>query len=85
MLIKNLIEGGKDLTIYSGSASENTLGIMTWAFIAIMPFVLAYQAWSFWTFRKRLRRVDFEQADAADEVEHDGALVGASGGGAHVA
>ena len=77
MLIKNLVEGGKDLTIYSGSASENTLVIMSWAFVCIMPFVLAYQAWSFWTFRKRLRRDDFEQADASAEVEHDGALVGA--------
>jgi cytochrome d ubiquinol oxidase subunit II len=30
-----------------------------------MPLVIGYQAWSFWTFRKRLRREDFEShADA---------------------
>lgn len=52
--------GGPDMTIYNGSSSDYTLSIMQWAIFAIMPFVLAYQAWSFWVFRKRVRRSDIE-------------------------
>ena len=70
MLMKNLADGGLDLTIYNGSASEKTLGIMSWAFVVIMPFVIAYQAWSFWVFRKRLKRADFEAHASAPVVEH---------------
>lgn len=70
MLMKNLADGGMDLTIYNGSASQKTLEIMSWAFVLIMPFVLAYQGWSFWTFRKRLKRADFEAAVEAPLVEH---------------
>lgn len=70
MLMKNLLDGGTDLTIYNGSASRNTLGIMSWAFVLIMPFVIAYQAWSFWVFRKRLKRADFEAEVDAPKVEH---------------
>jgi cytochrome d ubiquinol oxidase subunit II len=63
-LMRNL-SGGEDLTIWNGAASETTLTIMAWAFLVIMPLVIGYQAWSFWTFRKRLRREDFEShADA---------------------
>ena len=68
-LMRNLTPGGEDLTIWNGSASDNTLQIMTWAFVCIMPVVLGYQAWTFWTFRKRLRRVDFEATDARAEIE----------------
>lgn len=71
LLMKNLTEGGLDMTIYNGAASDKTLGIMSWAFLVIMPFVLAYQAWSFWVFSKRLRRVDFERKVDAAEVEHE--------------
>ena len=75
MLMKNLTEGGLSMTIYNGSASDNTMQIMTWAFLAIMPFVIAYQAWSFWVFRKRLRRVDFEAKVDSAEVAHKPAKV----------
>ena len=29
---------------------------MTWTAVLIVPFVLAYQAWSYWVFRQRLTR-----------------------------
>jgi cytochrome d ubiquinol oxidase subunit II len=31
-----------------------TLGIMTWAAVIFVPILLAYQAWSYWVFRKRI-------------------------------
>ena len=43
-----------DLTVVNASSSAYTLKIMTWAAALITPFVLAYQAWSYWVFRKRL-------------------------------
>jgi cytochrome d ubiquinol oxidase subunit II len=45
---------GFDLTIYNASSSEYTLGIMTIIALTFVPIVLAYQAWSYWVFRKRL-------------------------------
>jgi len=42
------------LTIYNASSSPYTLKIMTIVAVIFVPFVLAYQAWSYWVFRKRL-------------------------------
>ncbi len=43
-----------DLTIYNASSSEYTLGVMTVIALSLVPVVLAYQAWTYWVFRKRL-------------------------------
>ncbi|MFT4218731.1 MAG: cytochrome d ubiquinol oxidase subunit II [Micropruina sp.] len=48
----------KPLNILSASASEMTLTIMTWAAVIFVPLVLAYQAWSYWVFRRRLSTVN---------------------------
>lgn len=42
------------LTIHNASSSEYTLTIMTWVAVLVTPVVLAYQAWSYWVFRKRV-------------------------------
>jgi len=42
------------LTIYNASSSHYTLTIMSWVALVFVPFVLAYQAWSYWVFRKRI-------------------------------
>jgi cytochrome d ubiquinol oxidase subunit II len=42
------------LTIYNASSSQYTLKVMTIVAVALVPFVLAYQAWSYWVFRQRL-------------------------------
>ena len=43
-----------DLTIYNASSSQYTLQVMTIVALTLVPIVLAYQAWSYWIFRKRL-------------------------------
>jgi len=43
-----------NLTIENTSSSHYTLVIMTWAAGFMTPVVIAYQAWSYWVFRKRL-------------------------------
>ena len=42
------------LNIITAASSETTLTIMTWAAVIFVPIVLAYQAWSYWVFSKRI-------------------------------
>lgn len=53
------------LTIENASSSDYTLGVMTWAAVIFLPGILAYQAWTYWVFRKRISRTQIEKADAA--------------------
>jgi cytochrome d ubiquinol oxidase subunit II len=46
------------LTIYNASSSPYTLRVMTIIALIFVPIVLAYQGWSYWVFRKRLKRHD---------------------------
>jgi len=43
-----------NLTIYNSSSSPYTLRIMSIIALIFVPIVLAYQAWSYWIFRKRI-------------------------------
>jgi cytochrome d ubiquinol oxidase subunit II len=43
-----------DLTIYNASSSQYTLSVMTVVALTLVPVVLAYQAWTYVVFRKRL-------------------------------
>jgi cytochrome d ubiquinol oxidase subunit II len=43
-----------DLTIYNASSSQYTLSVMSVIGLTVVPIVLAYQAWTYWVFRKRL-------------------------------
>lgn len=43
-----------DLTIYNASSSPYTLSVMSVIALTVVPIVLAYQAWTYWVFRKRL-------------------------------
>jgi len=45
-----------DLTIYNAASTSTTLTLMAWVAVAFVPIVLAYQAWSYWVFRKRMTR-----------------------------
>ena len=42
------------LTIYTAASSPYTLQVMTVIALIFVPIVLAYQAWTYWVFRKRL-------------------------------
>lgn len=53
-LMPTTLEGGYGLTIFNSSSSQYTLTVMTIAAAVMTPIVIAYQAWSFWVFRKRL-------------------------------
>jgi len=52
------------LTITNASSTEMTLQIMSWAALVFLPLVLLYQGWTYWVFRKRVRRSVIETAAA---------------------
>ncbi len=43
-----------NLTVYNASSSAYTLKVMTIVTLILIPFVLAYQAWSYYIFRQRI-------------------------------
>jgi cytochrome d ubiquinol oxidase subunit II len=49
-----------NLTVHNASSTSYTLGVMTWVAAIFTPVVLCYQAWTYWVFRQRLRKVDYE-------------------------
>jgi len=44
------------LTIENASSTPYTLNLMTWVAGFALPLVIAYQAWTYWVFRKRVTR-----------------------------
>ncbi len=48
------------LTLHAASSTPYTLTVMTIAAAVFVPIVLAYQARTYWVFRHRLGRDDFE-------------------------
>ncbi|MGC5010184.1 cytochrome d ubiquinol oxidase subunit II [Streptosporangium sp. DT93] len=42
------------LTVAEAASGPYTLGMLTWIGLIALPFVLGYQAWSYWVFRRRL-------------------------------
>jgi len=46
------------LTIVGTASHRYTLEVMSWVALLFTPFVLAYQSWTYWVFRKRVRRPD---------------------------
>jgi cytochrome d ubiquinol oxidase subunit II len=50
------------LTTTNAASTPYTLTIMTWVAVVFTPIVLAYQAWTFWVFRRRVRPSDIPAA-----------------------
>lgn len=59
-LFPNLMVSSTDpafsMTIEGAASSQKTLELMTWVAVFTMPLVLAYQAWTYWVFKKRITR-----------------------------
>jgi cytochrome d ubiquinol oxidase subunit II len=53
-LMVSSLDPAFSLTIYNASSSPYTLRVMTIIALTFVPIVLAYQAWSYWVFRKRI-------------------------------
>lgn len=55
-------DAANSLTIENASSSQYTLTVMSWVALVFLPLVLAYQAWTYWIFRKRVTRESIEAA-----------------------
>ncbi|MDG4856580.1 cytochrome d ubiquinol oxidase subunit II [Streptomyces sp. T-3] len=64
-----------NLTVANSAASPYTLTILTWVAGFMTPVVLAYQAWTYWVFHKR---VGGEPVSAKEERETKGPTLGAA-------
>jgi cytochrome bd ubiquinol oxidase subunit II len=51
-----------DLTVSNASAAPYTLGVMSVVALIGVPLVLAYQAWTYWVFRRRLTSTSIPEA-----------------------
>jgi cytochrome d ubiquinol oxidase subunit II len=51
------------LTTTNASATDYTLTVMTWVAVVFTPLVLAYQAWTYWVFRRRLGTQHIPQSE----------------------
>jgi cytochrome d ubiquinol oxidase subunit II len=47
------------LTLNQAASSHYTLSVMTVVAVVCLPFVLVYQSWTYWVFRKRVSGEDF--------------------------
>lgn len=45
-----------DLTIAAAASHRYTLEVMSWVALIFTPFVLLYQSWTYWIFKKRVSR-----------------------------
>ncbi len=48
------LDPANSLTVTNAASSPYTLTVMTWVAGIFTPVVLAYQAWTYWIFRRRL-------------------------------
>ncbi|MFJ4175166.1 cytochrome d ubiquinol oxidase subunit II [Microbacterium sp. NPDC089696] len=63
-VMPSTIADANSLTIANASSTQYTLEIMSWTALIATPLVLAYQAWTYWVFRKRVTRRSIEGAPA---------------------
>ena len=47
------------LTVYNTASGHYALAVMTVVVVIFLPFVLAYQTWTYYVFRRRVSRDDF--------------------------
>jgi cytochrome d ubiquinol oxidase subunit II len=52
------LDPANSLTVENAASTPYTLTVMTWVAAIFTPIVLAYQAWTYWVFRKRLTRTE---------------------------
>jgi cytochrome d ubiquinol oxidase subunit II len=53
-VLPSTLDAAYNLTVTTASSSDYTLSIMAVVTAIFFPLVLAYSAWSYWTFRRRL-------------------------------
>ena len=63
-VLPSSIDPAYSLTVANASSTPYTLQIMSWTALVALPLVLAYQSWTYWVFRKRVKRSSIEAVPA---------------------
>jgi hypothetical protein len=74
-----------NLTVHNTASPPYTLGVMTIVALIALPFVLAYQAWSYYVFRRRVTADSFRPGAGPTASAAAAAAVTGAGGGAFAA
>ncbi|WP_371164767.1 cytochrome d ubiquinol oxidase subunit II [Buchananella felis] len=64
-VMRSSIDPAYSLTMHQASSSPATLQIMTVVALVLVPVVLAYQAWTYWVFRKRVSAETIDLSEGA--------------------
>ena len=62
VVLPSTLDAAFDLTISNASSSDYTLGLMTVVAAFGLPLVIAYQAWTYWVFRRRVSTAHIPEA-----------------------
>jgi cytochrome bd ubiquinol oxidase subunit II len=61
-VLPSTTDPANSLNTTNAASTPYTLMIMTWVAVIVTPVVLAYQAWTFWVFRRRIGAIDIPAA-----------------------
>ncbi|RJT79230.1 cytochrome d ubiquinol oxidase subunit II [Arthrobacter cheniae] len=64
VVLPSTLDPAFDLTVQNASSSPYTLGLMSLVACFGLPLVLAYQAWTYWVFRRRVSEASIPAAHA---------------------
>ena len=64
-----------NLTVHNTASGGYSLKVMTVVVIIFLPLVLGYQAWTYYVFRRRVSREEFEPAQPAEPPKQSPAPV----------
>ena len=62
VVLPSTLNEAYDLTISNASSSDYTLGLMSIVAAFGLPLVIAYQAWTYWVFRRRVSAAHIPEA-----------------------
>ncbi|MET3811127.1 cytochrome d ubiquinol oxidase subunit II [Arthrobacter sp. UYEF3] len=62
VVLPSTLNSDFNLTVANASSSDYTLGLMTIVACVGLPLVLAYQAWTYWVFRRRVSAAHIPEA-----------------------
>jgi cytochrome bd ubiquinol oxidase subunit II len=67
-VLPSTISAANSLTVTNASSTHYTLTVMSWVALVFTPFVLLYQGWTYWVFRKRIATHHIPSVDPAAQV-----------------
>jgi cytochrome bd ubiquinol oxidase subunit II len=68
VVLPSTIDPAYALTAFSASSSDYTLTVMSWVAVVMVPIVLAYSAFVYWVFRRRLHETHIPESHVVTPV-----------------